>query len=746
MKLFLIYSFLIFCLSVSLTSAQTKDTLSIYYYNKGLRAISINDLETAKDLFKKSVREEANAPAEYELAKIYMADTSHSMWNISREHIKNAVKLDPNNVDYRIFYGKLSEALFKMSKIEFNAEDDAIRQYEKALELDSSNVYASIRLGEIKSKEFLEFNRSRKKYDDSFDKDSITTFIRRLQSEGFRRLGRTKSQQLSEWRNLFEIDLDGFVQKDFNYAVKALDNAIKYDSLNSELYLKISSILEDRNLPEKGIPYLQRLEKFYPNSKEAHLNLGILYYRSEMVDSAYVEYQRALNLMSESERIDFTYNSVKILLDPYLKDKVNDLTQDQLKNVISSFWKSRDPLNLTQYNERLLEHYTRVAYANLRFSVPTLDKIGWKTDRGYALIKYGFPPARFRYRSEMRLKGTGFQGMAKTDVWVYGDKTFAFDETSFNGNFQFGKPGRQHWDDTQEFIDDLQATQPDDYVPVFNGPVFDVPYKAIQFKDINKSNLTDVIVSYGIDVNNTQPGESKYKYDHKTGVYFFDKYFNKIADNIKTIEYLNTRNKIIIPDSGNFIVSSIEMKAQPDSGNMSFEILRTADKGVAAYHGKYEVKNYNNNSLSLSDILLASNINRNSEEDGRIKRKDISILPNPTGIFSEDQDLYIYYEVYNLEKNVKGLTDFKQNIILQRKDNKGIIGKVFSPILKVVGINSEEKQVSLTSDYQTKDKDSQIYLQLDMTGYESGNYVLTIKIKDNIAGKETEQSTELTWK
>ncbi len=61
-------------------------------------------LKQLNTLFKKSVREEDNAPAEYELAKIYMADSSHSMWNISREHIKNAiVARSSNNATYRTF-------------------------------------------------------------------------------------------------------------------------------------------------------------------------------------------------------------------------------------------------------------------------------------------------------------------------------------------------------------------------------------------------------------------------------------------------------------------------------------------------------------------------------------------------------------------------------------------------------------------------------------------------------------------
>ena len=84
----------------------------------------------------------------------------------------------------------------------------------------------------------------------------------------------------------------------------------------------------------------------------------------------------------------------------------------------------------------------------------------------------------------------------------------------------------------------------------------------------------------------------------------------------------------------------------------------------------------------------------------------------------------------------EGLTDFNQNIILQKKEEKGLLGKIFSPVLKTVGLDNQQKQVSLTSNYQTKNRNSQVYLQLDMRDYEPGNYVLTVKIKDNISGKK----------
>ena len=54
--------------------------------------------------------------------------------------------------------------------------------------------------------------------------------------------------------------------------------------------------------------------------------------------------------------------------------------------------------------------------------------------------------------------------------------------------------------------------------------------------------------------------------------------------------------------------------------------------------------------------------------------------------------------------------------------------------------------IGITSKYQTKEKDSRIYLQLDINGYEPGNYILSVKIKDNISGKETEKISNLIWK
>ena len=53
------------------------------------------------------------------------------------------------------------------------------------------------------------------------------------------------------------------------------------------------------------------------------------------------------------------------------------------------FWRKRDPLYLTAFSERRMEHYGRVAYANLRYGQRLKGIPGWQTDRGKAYIKFG---------------------------------------------------------------------------------------------------------------------------------------------------------------------------------------------------------------------------------------------------------------------------------------------------------------------------------------------------------------------
>ena len=55
------------------------------------------------------------------------------------------------------------------------------------------------------------------------------------------------------------------------------------------------------------------------------------------------------------------------------------------------YWTSKDPRYLTPYNERKLEHYSRLTYADLLYGSPDLKLRGWDTQRGQIMVRYGPP-------------------------------------------------------------------------------------------------------------------------------------------------------------------------------------------------------------------------------------------------------------------------------------------------------------------------------------------------------------------
>jgi GWxTD domain-containing protein len=736
--------FLLFLLPLAFLRGQTEDTLANYYYKLGVSALTKKNYDSAEKMFKKSLDEQESAQAEYGLARVYRADTSHYWWNVSRQHIKKAIQLDPNNPQYHLFYGLLAEDLYHLSWLEFDTIKDAIRQFQKTVELDSTNVIAWQRLGKIFGDDFLEYHHAGNM---DFDTDSYQHLPPGLRNNGFLsqesylRQGRTMSKQLYELLAKPVLTFDKTSKEDFRNAEIAYLEAIKNNPSNLQNYLTLSSLYEDNEMQRQGIDILKKLIKTDPENKDAHLNLGMLYYETANLDSSYLEYKKAISEMSLDEKEDFLINSVKILLEPILGDKLKKMDEKQLEEIIKLYWNLRDPLNLTEYNERILEHYSRVAYANLRFSIPDQNIKGWQTDRGQIIIRYGLPKSRLILRPDVA-------GGTKTHIWKYNNKTFAFISSSVIKHARLAEAGEsKYWDDSEQLSEDLKKTDPSDYYPKFEGPIFSAPNAPYQFKNLARNNFTDLFVSYAIKPEVIADNNRDIPYKHSSGIFFFDSLFNKLGEYKSDIDYLSRKNKISIPDSGNLFVNTDELVAKPDSGNLSFEIIRDKDKGVAAYHGKFKLRSFNSTSLEMSDVVLASSIDLNSEIGGRINREDYSILPNPTEIFSKDQDLYIYYEVYNLAKNNNGLTDFEQTIILEKKGQPGFsIGKIVGSVLKFIGVKGENQQVGLTSRYQTNDKDSPIYLQLDMADYKPGNYLLTVKIKDNITGKESEKDVNLSWR
>ncbi len=674
-------------------------------YRKGIEALKAKDTLSAEKYFKESIRENGDAASHVELAKIYLHRNTYYSRNLAYENLQTAVLMEPDNITYKYLYADICQSFAR-----FTAYD----QYKQIIALDSNQTEAWIGLGKIKDEDYSEYNNSSRVLGDDF-----------------------------------LAPLQEYADKDFLEAEKFYKRALKIDSANYNASLKLSLLYEKAGQPQKGIPLLKKLEKLNKADKDIFLCMGLLYYKISKMKESFEAYKKALAAMNEDEKKDFTFNSVKTLLKPVMNDEIDKLSDYELNQIIDQFWKISDPLFLTDYNERLLEHYSRVAYANLFFSVPKMGIVGWKSDRGEIVLRYGEPEKLTRIRPEMGGLAVGL----KTEIWNYPDMTFAFTDLASSGNFQFSVPGNetdkvrsQYAGDTQFYAEYLRKARFEYYTPKFEGPKFDVDYDLAQFKSSERRNHTDLYVSYGLTSSDSLLKAGKLDMSHIAAFYFFNDLSEEEINKKIKVDSFYPGSIVNVPGGKPLYTNVLDVTSVADTGYYSFEVLRNIDKGVAVKRANLRIKKFSNIRLDMSDIILASDVQTDKPEKFCINRDEVNILVNPTKKFSKVEPLFVYYEIYNLKKSSSGLTNFTQNVEIRDYDsvNKTRFEKTLDDMLSVFGKKREEK-IALTSNYQTEEINPKQYFQLDLSKVKTGKYLITIKIKDQISGAETSVSTVIDW-
>lgn len=156
--------------------------------------------------------------------------------------------------------------------------------------------------------------------------------------------------------------------------------------------------------------------------------------REFITPSTFVEslsFEKSPFAIMTDEKIIEMFKKSKPILTSYEKEEFERLSSLQGKRrALFKYWQNRDPDTTTAYNEALEKYEKRVNFAETYF-ISGMSKNGWDSDRGYVLLKYGFPTQRDQFPSR------GDQRAA--EEWFYselnGGSFFYFVDVSRNSNF-----------------------------------------------------------------------------------------------------------------------------------------------------------------------------------------------------------------------------------------------------------------------------------------------------------------------
>lgn len=629
-----------------------------------------------------------HAPSHFEIAKLYIELNTPLTRQSARKALDEAMRLDPENNDYHLTLGEL------LSRQGFTYNAD--REYRNLAAADSGNADAAYWVGFFAVQEYLAL----------IDKVEFVRFDR--SSMGTGNYNVTGNMQYESIGKVFYWKT--FAKQSLERARIYLNQSVEADPEFRGAYNLLGLLHVETGKPEALVLLFKRFLKHKPEDKDAYMFCGLGYQMLGEMDVAHIYYRRALERMSGDERS--MMESVDILASREERTRMSQAitygegggeywTSDRLDR----FWRRQDPLFLTAFNERKMEHYGRVAYANLRFTRHFKEIDGWQTDPGKAFIKFGryagrdvFTSRKVWYYGEFRIwyeNGDGLdawrfargsnsgrsarQSTANYRVpvkrgWVY--ITRMRDDL---GDFYSGKSRRERLRGTRPHARHVFRDTPQRYIDPYRNRKYQMPFQVAAFQERDSIRVE---FAYAIPKARVRLSDPNGFVDLEDGVFLFDERWDQVY-----------RRKIDVAMQWPVFDRAIDTERDSLRRNhiVSFRSLRVAarqhrlvvevrDRGSGSIGTFREFREFDaaDSSLAMSDLLLASGIEpKTAFPEGR---DDLHVTPNPLHTYGRSEPVFIYLEIYNLKRDRFGGTKYRISYRLTRPDREEIRPERFAAL------------------------------------------------------------------
>ncbi|MFC2075986.1 GWxTD domain-containing protein [candidate division KSB1 bacterium] len=679
----------------------------------------------------------------------------------AEQAIGKALRLEPDNPDYHVTHGKLLTAMGFRVK--------AGDRFNLALKLDPLHLDALMGLGDTYWDRWHLYTRT-----STDSREAAPSTI--VQSE-----------------KLLIIA--------FGYYKRILSIEPSHRNAFTKLFL----IFHNLRRPDE----IELLCKLYPEAWAEEpgdyiidLQRALIHHSQYRFDQAMASFQKALRTMPAEEWA--VYESIRSIRppgeqEPFPEETGSDGTFDNRAAIRRDiFWGEKDPLYLTPVNERKLEHYRRIAYADLRFGDPLTGERGYETDRGRVYIRYGEP----KQEGDIRLTGKLVLILPDTALAVLNNRPdipfeelkqsirfgyalqgwssssdeigLAMEEITDSGNitilkspdrivwnypefrFSFDPENRyalrQVWSTSGVIYNvlDLKTAakrMPELYEPDFQGEEFNLYGYYSTFRGQNGATLLDLCYaipgrqfSYTIRSEKTDSELYSWADDDARldrGLFIWDKDAGEVFRKLD-IDSIATHGQ-----SGDPVETALEYEEiVPLSAGryrISMEARERVTMNTAVNRLEVVLPQYGHDSLQLSDILMADQII--PPRVSQYSREDIQIWNNPSRIFSSKETIHAYFEIYNLKPDPDGRTSYRIETTLAESSwiRSSTISRVIKKLSELFGGDSPRVYLGVSSDFRGKYDSQARYETVDISQLPPGRYKYHTRVVDLISGESAEK-------
>ncbi|MBT5829929.1 MAG: GWxTD domain-containing protein [Candidatus Latescibacteria bacterium] len=497
---------------------------------------------------------------------------------------------------------------------------------------------------------------------------------------------------------------------------------------------------------------------------KAYLEMALMSEIAQNYDSAQRLFEIYIGRLPEDEQ--FIFKDISLVADAKVLALFAHASDK--KKMIDRFWNSQDPAPLTRANERLVEHYRRVAFALSQYSA---GESPWD-DRGEVYVRLGHPDhvsrsdniqieldpyitqARERFANRL---GPGytppggrplFPIAGRWEYWVYTEidkgTEFAF-ENEFGRRYTFADIPLSS--DTAELsplldlqgeliIRSIAAKTPSLYDADFADLPIDFYYYPAGFR--GEGNETRLELYLGLpasEVVRLNTGNDLIVLER--GVALYDSLWHEVHRVTDKLTFRTPSNQQI--QAGAFIPGVLPVTLAPGKYYMSLQV-RDAESGHSqVYQQMIELDDYRRDDvLRMSDIELAFVV-APTRSDGQFVKDGLNVVPMSSKAFRRDQNAYVYFEVYNLKRNEFGQTRYGVEYTVRTYQDRAAPVRILRGLGRLLRLVEDDQQVVIAYEQVGGKVDDRAYVELDLRASDVGEQLIVVKVTDMLTEQEVEK-------
>lgn len=518
-------------------------------------------------------------------------------------------------------------------------------------------------------------------------------------------------------------------EAEFGLALRSFRDAYALDSTNPRVRRHLFMALADHDSWRDLLSASERALRIDNDDVQAWLARGIATAALEDYEAAAAAYGNALQRMTPAERSQFT--DIRRMLRPYVIGQVGryadtvrwaSLPANERRRQESLFWNMADPRPATRVNEGMVEFFSRVAFADLRFGSEEFRVRGANSPRGETWVRYGRPDYVYSVPRE---------GGLTSIIWVYWQQQLAF-EFSMAPTFGTANYG---FDDAAT-IDSIHAERPMgwDNLPLARR-TWPMRMRIARFR--SSADSMDAVVTATVPVRSfLEKADISGTLPISVNLDVNDPEARIVGRELRKVTVKS--DSLPIGLNGSWVrrlgrgANVIRVDAEQE------DVKRAASANADALVDS-------TSGFGISDLLLGTNP---SATNGKAPARwtDVSIAPT-TGVFPWAQAVGVVWEAYDLTPQ-DGNVRYKVHVDLSRSFKSNVVG--FIARIAAYSKNAVQRDGSATGTVSVDFEQVRAaaptiadFLSINLNGSVTGTYKLTITIEDLVSKKTVSRSAML---